>query len=297
MSIKLKGAIIALILVEVVLLGLLFLGGANFQILNPQGPIALRERNLIFMAMGTMFAVAIPMLVTLYFFVYKYRADNKKATYEPDRNRSKTTLFFWWFIPLLVIIVLGVLILKNTPELDPYRPLDSNIKPVKIQVVALQWKWLFIYPEENIATVNFIQFPEDTPVNFELTGDAPMNAFWIPSLSGQIYAMTGMSTKLHVMADRPGDFPGQAGEINGRGFSGMKFTARASSQEEYEKWIAQVKSSSNTLDSKEYDTLSKPSERNPVIFYHSVEENLYNKIIEKFMPVYEGDVHEHHHDD
>lgn len=281
---KLKIAFIILAVIEVVLLVVLLLQGKNFQLLNPQGIIALKERNLALLAIGIMFAVAIPMLATLYIFVFKFNSSNKKAAYDPDHTRGKKTLIFWWALPSFVVAILGILILKNTPALDPYRPLDSDVKPVRIQVVALPWKWLFIYPEENMATVNFIEFPEKTPVNFELTADAPMSAFWIPSLSGQIYAMTGMSTKLHVMADRPGDFAGQAGEINGRGFADMKFTARSSPKKGYEEWVKSVKSSSRVLTFEEYSALSKPSENNPVTFYRVTDKNLYNRIIDKFMP-------------
>jgi cytochrome o ubiquinol oxidase subunit 2 len=150
--------------------------------------------------------------------------------------------------------------------------------------VALQWKWLFIYPEQNIATVNFVEFPNSTPVNFQLTADAPMNSFWIPELGGQMYAMPGMSTQLHLMADRPGEFNGSAAEISGKGFSGMKFIAKATSQKDFDTWVKSVKQSSNMIDLSKYNKLAEPSENNPVITYASVEKDLYNSIIMKFMP-------------
>ena len=156
-------------------------------------------------------------------------------------------------------------------------------KPITIEVVALDWKWLFIYPEQNIATVNFIQFPTGVPINFKITADAPMNSFMIPQLGGQIYAMAGMQTKLHLMADEAGDYYGMSASYSGAGFSWMRFTARASTQEAFNQWVSEVKQSPNKLTVDEYQKLIKPSEKNPVTYYSSVREKLYDSIIMKFM--------------
>jgi cytochrome o ubiquinol oxidase subunit 2 len=148
----------------------------------------------------------------------------------------------------------------------------------------MQWKWLFIYPEQNIATVNFVQIPEDTPVEFELTADeAPMSSFWIPNLGGMLYAMTGHNNRLHLIADTPGDYPGSSAEINGAGFAGMQFTARASSRGDFDQWLQKVKRSPAVLDGAEYAKLLKPSENNPAAFYSATEEGMYDKVLKKYM--------------
>jgi cytochrome o ubiquinol oxidase subunit 2 len=172
---------------------------------------------------------------------------------------------------------------NSSHNLDPYKPLASNVKPLTIQVVALQWKWLFIYPEQGIATVNFAQIPEDVPINFEITSDAPMNSFWIPQLGGQIYAMPGMSTKLHLMAEEPGDYRGSSANISGEGYWAMRFTTRASSQEKFDDWVAEVKTSKQWLDAAEYKQLAKPSEDEPQIFYSAFDDDLYDTVVMKYM--------------
>lgn len=176
--------------------------------------------------------------------------------------------------------MLGVITWKGCVELDPFRPLEMNKKPLKIQVIALQWKWLFIYPEQKIATVNFFQFPEQTPINFDVTADAPMNSFWIPELGGQIYAMPGMNSKLHLMADREGSFRGSSANLSGTGFSGMRFIAKASSDADFNTWVESVKQSNQSLD---YDQLVKPSSYVPEAFYLLADENLYDQVVMKYM--------------
>jgi cytochrome o ubiquinol oxidase subunit II len=177
--------------------------------------------------------------------------------------------------------MLSIFLLIQLPEmrLDPFRPIKANKKPIKIQVVALQWKWLFIYPEERIASVNFFQLPEKTPINLEITADAPMNSFWIPGLCGQIYAMPNMKTKLHLIVNERGEFKGSSANLSGVGFSGMHFIAKASSEKDYHHWIRLAKRSQNTLSLKEYHQLARPSKNNPVMIYLLNEENLFNQIM------------------
>lgn len=271
------------VVVDIILILWILLAGKNIELLNPQGLIALKERNLMMIAVSLAAIVVIPVFILTFFIATKYRSSNDVAKYSPEQAHNFIFQAFWWIIPGVIILALAVVMLKNVHALDPHTSIESAAKPVKIRVVALQWKWLFIYPEQNIATVNYIQFPEDTPVSFDLTADAPMNSFWIPQLGGQIYAMTGMSTKLNLIADKPGEYQGSAAEINGKGFSGMKFVAKASSQADFDNWVAAVKEKGNVLTFAEYERLAKPSEKNPVITYSSVEENLYNKIMTKFM--------------
>lgn len=278
---NLKIVFAGLIIIEAILLFLLLTSGANFELLNSQGSIAREQRNLGFLTLGILLVVAIPLLTAFYFVVFRFHSS--KSKYNPDAHHSRIFEIGWWVVPGFAILVLSIVTWQRTHALDPYRPLEANHDAIKIQVIALNWKWLFIYPEQNIASVNFVQFPEDTPIDFELTAQAPMNSFWIPSLGGQIYAMTGMSTKLHLIADNKGDYRGQAGEINGSGFSGMTFTARASSREEFDDWVLEIKGEEKVLDRMKYEKLAVPSVNNEVEFFSSTEEGLYNNIIMKFM--------------
>ncbi len=283
MKTKYKLAILILLCLVAVFLFALFLRGRDFALLNPKGAIALQERNLIVIAILLMLIVVIPVFILTFFIAWKYRASNKKASYTPNWVGNVKLELLWWAIPGAIIFALSIINWKSTHALDPYKPITSDAKPIMIQVVALQWKWLFMYPEQNIATVNFIQFPVGTPINFKLTADAPMNSFWIPQLGGQMYAMPGMSTQLHLIADKAGEFNGSAAEINGAGFAGMKFVAKASSQSDFNNWVASVKQSPRILDLVEYNALAEPSENNPVAYYVSAEKDLYNKIIMKLM--------------
>ena len=178
-------------------------GGCEMDLAGSQrARSALEERNLIITATLLMLLVVVPVIFMTFVFAWKYRASNKSATYTPEWSHSTRIEMVVWLVPLAIIIVLGYVTYKSTHALDPYRPLESDVKPVTIEVVALDWKWLFIYPEQGIATVNKIVFPANTPINFRITSDSVMNSFFIPALGGQIYAMAGMQTKLHLIANR-----------------------------------------------------------------------------------------------
>ena len=254
----------------------------DIAMLFPKGIIALKERNLLLIIQALMLLVVIPVYFLTFIFSWKYHAHNKKAKYSPDLEDNPFAELVWWGVPCILIILIGGLTWVRTYELDPYKPIASEIPPLKIQVVALQWKWLFIYPEEKIATVNFFQFPEKKPVYFEITADAPMNSFWIPKLGGQIYAMPKMKTQLHLMADEPGDFHGASANLSGVGFAGMRFLARASTEGEFQGWVQKVRSG-QSLDFVEYQKLAQPSENHPVISYVLSDESLFEKILMKYM--------------
>ena len=254
-----------------------------FGVLDPQGPIASQERTVIITAVLLMLIVAIPLLVALYTFAWKYRAGNKKASYEPEHVGSTLKQLAWWAIPAVIIVAIAILNWKSTHALDPAKPLNSTVAPLTIKVVALEWKWLFIYPAQGIATVNMIQFPEKTPIHFELTADAPISSFWIPQLGSQIYAMSAMTTQLNLEANSTGEYAGKNTEINGDGYSGMNFIARSTSQADFDSWVASVHTVSSTLDQHAYDSLATPSKDNPTAFYSSVDQDLYNRIIMKYM--------------
>ena len=264
------------------LFGTLLLGGCNWTLLNPVGQVGIEERNLIITATLLMLLVVVPVIAMTFIFAWKYRASNKDATYAPKWSHSTKIEVVIWTVPILIILALGVLTYKSTHALDPYRPLESDVKPLTIEVVAMDWKWLFIYPEQGIATVNKIVFPANTPINFRITSDTVMNSFFIPGLGGQIYAMAGMQTKLHLIANHNAELDGISANYSGAGFTGMKFKAIATSQAEFDAWVNEVKASPKQLDQAEYAALSKPSQNNPVALYSSYAPNLFQTIIDKY---------------
>lgn len=249
---------------------------------NPKGIIALEERNLLIIATLLMLIVVVPVFILTFIFTWKYRASNTKAKYNPDLDHNRVAEFIWWGVPCVIILVLAIFTWKRTHTLDPFKAIDPEEKPVKIQVVALTWKWLFIYPEQKIASVNFFQIPIHQPVDFEITADAPMNSFWIPQLSGQVYAMPKMRTKLHIVANEIGSFRGSSANLSGKGFAGMYFFAKVSSQANFDQWVRSVKQSRHYLNREEYNLLAKPSENNPVVTYLLKDKNLFDQIIMKY---------------
>lgn len=263
-------------------LGMLLLSGCNWTLLDPKGQVGIEQKNLILIAFGLMLLVVVPVICMTLAFAWKYRASNKAAKYTPDWSHSTKIEVAVWTIPVIIIAALGVVTYKTTHELDPYRPLVSDVKPVQIDVVALDWKWLFIYPEQGIATVNKIVFPANTPVNFRVTSDAVMNSFFIPALGGQIYAMAGMTTKLHLIANENGEFDGISANYSGAGFTGMKFKAVATSQADFEAWVNEVKQSPKQLDKAEYEALAKASENNPVALYGVAPADQFQSIVDKY---------------
>lgn len=260
------------------------LSSENALVTNPKGIIAKSELKLIATNYLLMLIVVVPTLIALFVIAWKYRAKNTKAKYQPEHKHTVFSEVLLWVIPSLVIAVMAIITWKATHELDPYRPINGDVKPLTIQVVALDWKWLFIYPEQGIAAVNYVQFPSETPIHLDLAADgSPLNSFWLPELSGQIYCMQGMSSQLHIMADKAGEYRGSAAEINGKGLADMTFVAKATTPSDFETWVAQVKRSSHPLTDPVYQELLKPSQNNSVALYSSVEGNLYHKILMKYV--------------
>ena len=264
------------------LLGTLLLSGCNMTLLDPKGQVGLDERNLIITATLLMLLVVVPVIIMTFLFAWKYRASNTDAVYTPKWSHSTKIEIAVWAVPVLIIIALGYVTYKSTHALDPYKPLESDVKPITIEVVALDWKWMFIYPEQGIATVNKIVFPAHTPINFKITSDSVMNSFFIPALGGQIYAMAGMQTKLHLIANQNAEMDGISANYSGAGFTGMKFKAIATSQEDFDAWVSEVKKAPKQLEKAEYEALSKPSQNNPVELYSSVTPNLFQIIVDKY---------------
>jgi len=254
-----------------------------FQLLMPAGLVALSERALILHALLLMMIVVVPLFILAIVIAWRYRASNTKAAYTPDWEHSPMEELIWWVIPLEIILVLGALTWTSTHQLDPYKPLDSQVKPLPVEVIALNWKWLFIYPTLGVATVNELDIPVNTPVTFAITSDAPMNSFFIPRLGGQIYAMTGMSTETHLEATETGTFMGMSANYSGDGFAGMQFKTNALSQSDFNAWLVEAKHSPLILTQSSYTMLASPSQNAPVTIYGNVAKGLYNSIINKFM--------------
>jgi cytochrome o ubiquinol oxidase subunit 2 len=259
------------------LLGLVFHYSDSIAMLNPKGLIAFKERDLMIIATVLMLIVVIPVFILTIALAFEYRASNTKAEYTPDWDFNLTLESIWWGFPLAIVIILSFVTWQSSHDLDPYKPLQSTTKPLRIQAVALQWKWLFIYPDQKIASINFIQVPEQTPLNFEITSDAPMNSLWIPELGGQIYAMPGMISKLHLMADDTGSFRGSSANISGEGYAGMTFVVKSTSQPDFDKWVESVKKSSS-LGLEQYLKIAKPSSYDPVATFTLGKDDLFEWI-------------------
>ena len=261
------------------------LTGCDMALMNPKGQIGLEQKSLILTALGLMLIVVIPVIIMAVVFARKYRASNTDAKYTPDWSHSNKIEAVVWTVPVIIVVILATITWKTSHELDPYKPLDSEVKPILVDVISLDWKWLFVYPELGIASVNELAFPVNTPVNFRVTSDTVMNSFFIPKLGGQIYAMAGMQTKLHLIANEAGKYDGISSSYSGAGFSGMKFKAIATQdQAGFDAWVAKVKQSPKQLTTMaEFDALAKPTEYHPVEYFSSADPALFVNLINKFM--------------
>lgn len=230
-----------------------------------------------------MMVVVIPVFCLLAFFAWRYRVGNeKKVTYTPEWDGSKTLEIIWWSIPILIIATLGTIAVISAHTLDPYQPIKSPNKTLNVQVVALEWKWLFIYPDLGIATVNELPIPVNTPVHFELSADAPMSAFWVPTLGSMIYTMNGMSSQLNLMADQTGTFPGYNTNINGEGYSKMTFNVYSKTDKDFNAWVSTAQKSKNMMDIQELKEISKPGTMKEKT-YMLMDNKLYEKVVMKYM--------------
>jgi cytochrome o ubiquinol oxidase subunit 2 len=252
-------------------------------VLQPKGLIANKERDLILLTVALSMLVVIPVFIMLFVIAWKYRAGNTKAVYQPDFATHKGIEAVWWGIPCLIIIALAIITGYATHALDPYKPIDSSVKPIRIQVIALDWKWLFIYPDQKIATLNYMNIPSGTPINLTITSDAPMNSFWVPALAGQVYAMSGMTTQLHVMADGSGSYSGASANISGKGFADMRFMVNSMSENDFNAWVSTAAASPNVLSADTYAQLSLPSQNIPDMLYRLTDNSLYNDNVMKYM--------------
>ncbi len=260
--------------------------GHTVPVLEPSGTVGHKERNLIIVGLLLAVLVVVPVYAMTIFISLKYREGNPKhkAKYSPDWDGDRRLELTWWAIPGIIILVLSVITWNSSHALDPFKPLVSDKPALSIQVVSLDWKWLFIYPTQGIASVNYLRVPVGVPLNFEVTSDSVMNSFWVPALGSQIYAMPGMSTQVHLMASKAGGFYGSSANISGAGFAGMHFTTQAVSQSQFSGWVKQRQQSPQPLSQSAYDGLATPTLNNPVAFYSHVKPGIFDDIILKYLP-------------
>ncbi|QFG36537.1 cytochrome ba3 quinol oxidase subunit 2 [Paracoccus pantotrophus] len=264
------------------------LAACKAEVLAPAGDVAARQRDLLVISTLLMLLIIVPVMVLTVIFARRYRERNKDADYRPDWDHSTKLEFVIWAAPLLIIITLGALTWVGTHLLDPYRPLDrisadrpltEAHEPLPVQVVAMDWKWLFIYPEQGIASVNELAVPVDRPVAFTLTSTSVMNAFYIPAMAGMIYAMPGMETKLNGVFNHPGEYKGIASHYSGHGFSGMHFKAHATDEAGFDAWVEKARATGGTLDRPRYLELEAPSENVPPMSFAEVDPQLFQRIV------------------
>jgi cytochrome o ubiquinol oxidase subunit 2 len=267
---------------------LLLLTACKPVVLAPAGDIAERQKDLLLVSTGLMLLIIIPVMALTIYFAWKYRAKNREATYRPNWDHSTKFELGIWAAPLLIIICLGALTWVGTHLLDPYRPLDRvseteeiapDHAPLKVEVVALDWKWLFIYPEQGVAAVNELVVPTNREIEFTLTSSSVMNAFYIPAMAGMIYAMPGMETKLHGIFNNAGEYQGLASHYSGHGFSGMRFKAHATDEAGFDAWVAKARETGGELSRQEYLTLEAPTENVAPRTYASVDPDLFARAV------------------
>ena len=266
------------------------LAGCDTVVMNPSGDIAAQQAQLIVTSTVLMLLIIVPVIVLTLVFAWRYRASNTEAPYSPDWDHSTRLELVIWGAPLLIIIALGALTWIYTHKLDPWRPLqridaarplDPTVAPLVVQVVALDWKWLFVYPEQGIATVNELAAPVDRPIQFRITSSTVMNSFYVPALAGQIYAMPGMETRLHAVINRAGVYDGFSANYSGDGFSHMRFKFHGLSEAGFQRWVEANRASSEELTRSVYEQLEQPSEREPVRRYGRVDPKLFDAVLNR----------------
>jgi cytochrome o ubiquinol oxidase subunit II len=259
--------------------GAAMLSGCSDGVLDPKGPIAAAERLILFNSRGIMLAIVIPTILATLGVAFWFRSSNRRARYRPNFTYSGRLELLVWSIPAMTVLLVGGVAWISSHDLDPRRPIASSVRPVSIQVVSLDWKWLFIFPELGIASVNQLIIPVDTPVSFELTSSGVMNSFFVPQLGSQIYTMAGMATRLNVQADHTGIYRGLSAQYSGSGFSNMHFSVAAVPNQDFDKWVATARSDGPVLDAQDYADLSKPSMAVAPFTYRAVTPDLFNSIL------------------
>jgi cytochrome o ubiquinol oxidase subunit 2 len=262
-----------------VLISAAMLSGCSEGVLDPQGPVADAERQILFNSLGIMLAIVIPTILATLGVAYWFRASNKRARYLPDFSYSGRLEILVWSIPLLTVILVGGVAWVGAHDLDPRKAISPAVRPVTVQVVSLDWKWLFILPDQGIASVNHLTVPVGTPISFELTSSGVMNSFFIPQLGSQIYTMSGMATHVQLQADHPGTYRGLSAQFSGDGFADMRFTVDAVPAQLFEQWVTTTRNSGPALDAHAYAELAKPSEAVAPFTYRAIADDLFNTIL------------------
>ncbi|MFI4846811.1 MAG: ubiquinol oxidase subunit II [Candidatus Makana argininalis] len=259
-------------------------GCKEIVIMSPKGQIGIEQRNLIVLTSTLMLLLIIPIIIITLVFILKYKSSNLNSKYNPNWCYSKKIEFFIWIIPIMIVSFLSYITWNSTHKLDQKKKIISKYKSINIQVISMDWKWLFIYPKNNIATINEIVFPVNIPIKFEITSNSVMNSFFIPQLGSQMYAMSGMNSVLNLISNKPGNYKGISSNFSGKGFYGMKFKVIVTPDKyNFLKWIKKVKSSFNIIQNiKDYENISYPSEKNKVQYFSFVMPKLYQYVIEKF---------------
>lgn len=268
------------------------LSGCDWVVIHPSGDVAVQQSHLIAISTALMLLIIIPVLFLTLWFAWRYRHDRPRATedYAPDWDHSLSLELVIWAAPLLIIIVLGAVTWISTHTLDPYRPLSRidaerplapSTRPLVIEAVALDWKWLFVYPEQGVASLNEMAAPVDTPIEFHITSESVLNSFYVPALAGQIYAMPGMMAPLHAVINRAGEYEGLSANYSGAGFSGMRFGFHATDWQGFDRWVQQARDSGATLDRDAYLALAQPGARGPVRRFGTVEAGLFDAVVNR----------------
>ena len=259
------------------------IGGCS-GVLDPKGPIGRSDEIILLDSVAIMLAIVVPVILATLVFAWWFRASNTRAQHLPDWSYSGRLELMVWSIPLMVVLFLGGVAWIGAHDLDPGKPIASPVQPVNVDVVSLDWKWLFIYPDQGVASVNQLVIPAGVPVHFRLTSATVMNSFFVPQLGSQIYAMAGMTTRLNLQADKPGTFAGISAQFSGDGFSDMQFPVSALTPGQFADWIAKAKASGAVLDANAYAQLAKPSYANPAITYRQVDPGLFDTVLDLSAP-------------
>ena len=266
----------------------LLAGGCNFVVMQPSGDVAVQQRNLVVASTALMLLVIVPVIVLTLLFAWRYRQSNKDAVYDPDWHHSTQLEVVIWTVPLVIIVALGAMTWISTHTLDPFRPLDRigperpvspNTQPLDVEVVALDWKWMFFYPEQGIATINELAAPVDRPIRFKITSSTVMNAFYVPALAGMIYAMPGMQTQLNAVINKDGVYDGFSSNYSGSGFSRMTFKFHGLPRDGFDQWVAKAKAQGSALDDAKFLEIERPSENVAVTYFSSVQPGLFGRIL------------------
>ncbi|MGV6874334.1 ubiquinol oxidase subunit II [Pseudochelatococcus sp. B33] len=282
------------------------LAGCQWVVMAPAGDIATQQKDLILVATGLMLIIILPVMALTVLFAWKYRQSNRAAAYDPDFHHSTKLEVAIWGAPIAIILVLGTVTWIATHRLDPYRPLDrigagrpvaEDVEPLRVEVVSLDWKWLFIYPQYGIATINELAAPLDRPIAFTITSSNLMNSFFVPALAGQIYAMAGMQTKLHAVVNEEGVYEGFSANYTGHGFSTMRFKFHGLPEDAFDAWVTKARASGDALTRAVYLEVERPSEADPVRYFGSVDPGLFDRIVNRCVPEGKACVRDIMHDD